>query len=86
MGLGAGESEVIELAISLENVIVVIDEKKGRAAAVAAGLRVTGTVGVLLEARERGHIHSVGLLLQNMRDSGFRISNSIFAEATAGDP
>ncbi len=52
--LGAGEAEAIVLARETGAALLLIDERMGRAAARRLGLRVTGLVGVLIEARERG--------------------------------
>lgn len=52
--LGAGESEAIALAREVADPILLLDERLGRAAAKRLGLRVTGLVGVLIAARERG--------------------------------
>jgi predicted nucleic acid-binding protein len=57
--------EVAALALALERDIrdVLIDEKAARTAAVALGLRVSGLLGVLIEAKRRGLIESIGPLL-----------------------
>lgn len=44
--LGAGEAAVIELALQEGIPRVVIDERRGRRAALAVGLQVTGTLGL----------------------------------------
>ena len=36
--------------------LVLLDERDGRSAAAHAGLRVTGVLGVLLRAKNEGHI------------------------------
>lgn len=52
--LGAGEAEAIVLARETDACLLLMDEQMGRAAAKRLGLRVSGLVGVLIEARERG--------------------------------
>ena len=49
-GLDQGEMDVILLAQELEADWVLVDEKLGRKVAKAVGLRVKGTLGVLLTA------------------------------------
>ncbi|MBM3934438.1 MAG: hypothetical protein FJ319_09080 [SAR202 cluster bacterium] len=49
--LGAGEAEVIAVS-SIRGCVAMVDEKRARAAAVRLGVRLVGTVGVLLAARE----------------------------------
>jgi len=48
-GLDQGEREVLSLAVSLgESALVLLDDRAGRTAARQLGLRVTGTVGILI--------------------------------------
>jgi predicted nucleic acid-binding protein len=54
--LGPGEAETIALALELPADLVLLDERNGRAAAVCAGLRVTGVLGVLLRAKTQGDV------------------------------
>ena len=76
--LGAGESEAIVLAREVDATLVLIDERKGRVAAQRLGLRVTGLVGVLIAARERGMLADAGVLLNNLHQSaGFWLSEEL---------
>jgi predicted nucleic acid-binding protein len=50
LSLGAGERAAIALAQSLPHSLLLIDDRAGVTAARASGLRVTGTVGVLIQA------------------------------------
>ena len=52
-GLDAGEAEAIALAAS-RGLVLVCDEKPGRAAAANLGVAVTGSMGVLYKAVETG--------------------------------
>ncbi len=54
--LDDGEAAVIQLALDEQIPTVCIDERKGRRAALAVGLAVTGTLGIL------GRAKSIGLL------------------------
>ncbi|MEO1009579.1 MAG: DUF3368 domain-containing protein [Planctomycetota bacterium] len=49
----AGEDEAIALAMEIQSPLILMDDRDGRAAAVARGLDVTGTVGVLELAARR---------------------------------
>lgn len=71
-GLGPGEEKAIRL---------------GRAAARALGLAVTGTVGVLIEAKRLGLISAVRPPLEEMRAHGYYFSDALIDAATrvAGD-
>ena len=50
--LGPGEREVLALTLELADSICVIDDSLARRVANALGLRVTGTLGILLDASE----------------------------------
>ncbi|MFH1672557.1 MAG: DUF3368 domain-containing protein [Pseudomonadota bacterium] len=51
LNLGKGESEVIALAHQT-GLVVIIDDLKARNAAENMGLKVTGTIGILLKAEK----------------------------------
>jgi predicted nucleic acid-binding protein len=55
-GLDAGETAAISLAFEQKAYSLLIDEKNGRKIAVKLGVRVMGTVGVLVEAAKKGLI------------------------------
>src|SRR5271157_482075 len=59
LGLGAGESEAIALAIELSAARLILDDKKARRTARQLNLPVTGTLAILLTAKERGIIPKV---------------------------
>jgi hypothetical protein len=57
--LDLGEAEAIILSKELGANQLLIDESLGRRIAVREGVQVIGLLGVLLEAKEQGHISSV---------------------------
>jgi predicted nucleic acid-binding protein len=69
--LGAGEAAVIELALQEGVRRVVIDERRGRRAALAVGLQVTGTLGLLGRAKELGLIPAVRPFVEALRVVGW---------------
>ena len=56
VNLDLGEKAAIQLALSLLADLLLIDDRKGVSAAERKGLRVTGTIGILDLAAERGLI------------------------------
>jgi hypothetical protein len=73
--LDAGESEAIALAVELSSPLLLIDEKKGRAAARRLGLTLTGALGIVAAARVAGSIPSAAALIALLRsEAGFFVS------------
>ena len=79
--LDEGESAVIALAAELENPVVVLDDKKARRVARQMGLRVVGTVGLLLRAKREHVVPEVKSLLESLERGGFRLSKELHREA-----
>jgi predicted nucleic acid-binding protein len=80
--LDRGEAESIALALELNADLVLLDEKEGRHAAQRLGLRVVGTVGVLLEAKAEGALDRVRPHLDALRQTaGFYLSASLYQHA-----
>ena len=78
--LDAGEATVIALALEIENSVLILDDLKARKIARAIGIRWTGTLGVLIEAKSRGIVLSVKPLLRELRNRGFWISDDLCSE------
>src|SRR5579875_3575155 len=57
--LDEGEAAALTLAQSLNAKIIRIDERKGRKAATAAQLPIMGTLGLLLRAKQEGHVAAI---------------------------
>ncbi|QQR85280.1 MAG: DUF3368 domain-containing protein [Flavobacteriales bacterium] len=72
-----GEASAIALALETPQCIIIIDDRKGRLVAMALGLSVTGTLGVIVKAKLQGHIGSIRPWLENLRSAGFRTSHDI---------
>lgn len=70
--LDPGEAAVIQLAAELGISLVAIDEWKGRRAALAAGLSVTGSLGLLAKAKMLGLIPNLKPLLEKAAEEGIR--------------
>ena len=79
--LDEGEAEILALADEHDARLVLLDEKRGRQAAEEIGLTVKGTVGVLLEAKEKGLIDAIKPLLIALQDNGMYLSESLINKA-----
>ncbi len=84
--LDVGEAAALALAKEHDARFVIIDEKKARHQASKIGLRVKGTVGVLIEAKKNGLIDEIKPLLEALQESRldtgtFHISQSLRDEA-----
>ncbi|WP_160330581.1 DUF3368 domain-containing protein [Ventosimonas gracilis] len=79
-GLDEGESQAISLAHALQ-CGVLIDERRGRAAARSLNLPLFGVLGVLVQARRLERIEALAPLLQQMRANGYRIAPALIAAA-----
>lgn len=79
--LGRGEAEAIVLALESSADLLIIDDKRGRQVADRHPLQITGTVGVILAAKAAGLISGVSSVLDELVDSGFRLSDAIIEKA-----
>jgi uncharacterized protein len=75
-----GEAEVLALARRSSDALVIIDGGPARSHARELGLRITGTLGVLLRAKREGLIPAVAPLLQRLGEEGFRIAPATLSE------
>ena len=82
--LDKGEVEAIALARELKADFLIIDERDGRQTADRLGIRCIGLVGVLLMAKNAGHISVLENVLDQLEQvAGFYLSRNVKAEALA---
>jgi predicted nucleic acid-binding protein len=81
--LDRGEAEVIALAQELNADLAIIDERLARRHARRLGLTLTGTLGVLLKAKQLGYVKFVAPLVDQLRQDGIRLSDVVVAEVLA---
>ena len=81
--LDRGEREAIQLAIEQLADILIMDEWKGRALVQRRGLPLTGALGVLGNAYQQELIDHPLEILADIRQQGFRISDSLAAKFKA---
>jgi hypothetical protein len=72
--LGRGEAAVPALALESQDAVVILDDGVGRQAAELLGIRLTGTLGLLLDARKKGLIPKISPVFDELDRLRFRVS------------
>lgn len=72
-----GEASAIALAVELIDCLLIIDDLKGRNLADALGIKITGTLGVILEAKLSGKIPYVKPILAAIKLTDFHFSKEL---------
>ncbi|WP_395051225.1 DUF3368 domain-containing protein [Flavobacterium sp.] len=76
-----GESSAIALALEIPDSILILDDFKARKIAQQLGLKITGTIGVIVKAKLTGKIPSIKPYLDKIKITNFRISSEIEIQA-----
>jgi len=71
--LGDGEKEVLALGRELSDALLLLDDRDARRHARALELEISGTLGVLLLAKERGILDAVRPVLDRLQALRFRL-------------
>jgi predicted nucleic acid-binding protein len=72
-GLGAGEKQVLALALENPGSLAILDDLMARRYASFLGIRFTGTLGILLKAKEKGLLQAVAPVLDQLEALQFRL-------------
>lgn len=72
--LGSGEREVLALALETPDSVCVLDDSLARQVARTLRLPITGTLGILIDAKRLGIISAVGPFLDQLQSFGFRLA------------
>jgi predicted nucleic acid-binding protein len=78
--LGLGESEAIALAKEIKADLIILDDEKAREMAISEGLRITGLLAFLVQAKEKGIIKRVKPLMDRLREKGFFINEDLYQD------
>ena len=76
LNLGKGEAAAIALALET-NKICVIDDSRARKIAKKMGVKITGTIGILLLAEKTKIINSAYNEVKSLQKMGFFVSESL---------
>jgi predicted nucleic acid-binding protein len=75
--LDIGEASVIQLALNKKLQTVCIDEKVGRRVARLNNLSLTGSIGILVKAKNQGYLQSMKNAIHAMKNKGVYLSDNI---------
>ncbi len=79
--LGPGESETIVLAQETGASLVLTDDMRARRVAESFGIKVAGTLAVVIMACERQLIEDGPAVVRRLREEGLWLSDSLYREA-----
>ncbi len=79
--LGKGESQVIAFAFQNKEFIAAIDDKAAKKCAEVFNISISGTIAIIIKAKQMGLTPKAELLLLALRLNGFRISDDIIETA-----
>jgi predicted nucleic acid-binding protein len=80
LDLAAGEAEAIALSVECSASRIILDDKKARRIAIGLDLPVTGTLAVLLKAKECDILPNVRDTLDAIIAKNFRVSDALDRE------
>jgi len=69
-----GEASAIALSLEIPDSLIICDDKKGRKLAKKLNLRITGSLGTLLKAKQLYFIPEISTYLMKLKEINFRIS------------
>ena len=80
LGLGLGELEAITLYKELNADVLLIDDNRAKKYAMLNDVRVIGSLGVLIKAKEKGYIKKVKPFLEAIVKSEVYISDKLIVQ------
>jgi predicted nucleic acid-binding protein len=79
--LDEGESEAIALALENPGALLITDDRKARKIATEFGLKITGTIGVLLHGWRAGIVQDPEQEIEQLSKTGFHMTPELKREA-----
>lgn len=81
--LGPGESEVLALGLQSKNATLVVDDLAARRCALSLGLKVMGTLGIVVAGHRRGLINDPLQVIEQLRSGGMWLSDAVVKQVRA---
>ncbi len=81
MSIDKGEASAIALALENKDSLIIIDDYKARKIAEGLGLRITGTIGILIDAKTKGILASLKSVLTELSKTNFRLTDELIEKA-----
>lgn len=78
--IDAGEASAFALSLEYDSSLLIIDDLKARRLAEKLLINYTGTLGIILKAKELNIVSSVKPLLDKIQLTNFRFSKKVFNE------
>ena len=75
--LGKGETAVLSYALAHPNYVAVLDDGAARRCAHGFSVKLTGTLAVVILAKQHGLIESAAQVLHALRDADFRLDDAV---------
>ncbi len=72
--LGDGEKEVLALGLETQDALLLLDDRDARRYAQTLELEISGTLGLLLRAKERGILDAIRPVLDRLQALRFRLN------------
>ena len=82
-GLGKGETAVLSYALASPDWVAILDDSAARRCARSLSIRLTGTLSVVILAKQHGLIESAAQVLRALQNNEFRLDDTIIREALA---
>lgn len=82
-----GEASAITLSLESKNALLIVDDNKARRLASKLKLNYTGTLGLILKAKQAGIIPLLKPVLENIQKTNFRLTQDLYDKilAAAGE-
>lgn len=78
--LGQGEAEVIALGLENPGSLLIFDDSLARRIADLYSLKYTGTLGVLVKAKQSGYLSAVAPVITLLRSKGMWLTDKIISD------